>query len=68
MFKVREATIEELMEWSLSCQQNERAEEKLITAEGLLVSPLPPRIDIEKKYKKEWVSSEKKARNAWRFK
>ena len=68
MFKVRAASMEELMQAQFAAQANERPTEVLISADDSPVSAASPRIDIRKRYHKEWISRSRKPRNAWRFK
>lgn len=66
MFEVKDVSGQEILQSILACQENEHPDEQLITAEGLFVTPLPPRIDVDQRYKKEWVESGKKSPSAWR--
>ena len=68
MFKVRAASVEDLMRAQFAGQANERPTEVLISADDRPVPAAPPRIDIRKRYHKEWISRSRKPRNAWRFK
>ena len=68
MFKVRAASVEDLMLAQFAGQANERPTEVLISADDRPFPAAPPRIDIRKRYHKEWISRSRKPRNAWRFK
>ena len=68
MFKVKEINPQELVELIFACQENEHPEERLITSDGLMITPLPSRIDLDRAREKEWISTEKKSPNAWRLK
>lgn len=60
VFKVKGASIDALMQAHLSGQANDRKTEVLISVdEDRPVPHAPQRIDIRKKYHKEWVSPHK---------
>ena len=67
MFKVKEIDPETLIDYIFACQRNENPEVKVITTNGLMVNPLPPRIPLDNDEEKEWVESGRKSPNAWRL-
>ena len=65
MFEVKEIDGEELVKSILACQMNDNPEVEVITARGLMLSELPPKIPL--KQEKEWVPTGKISPNAWRL-
>ena len=61
--RVRAATKEELIEWGLALQRDYRESQKIISADGLLFVPHPPRVNQEEV---EWIESEDSDSIKWR--
>lgn len=65
MFEIKDIPGEEIVKAILACQENEQEYVRVIEPHGLFITPLPPRIPLDKE--KEWIESGRKSPNAWRL-